>query len=432
MYRRILMNQQIRAFCDFLDQAKSFYHVAENAADMLLAQGFVRLDESQPWTLEAGGKYFIDRNSSSLVAFCVPEGVPTGYLMSACHSDRPAFMVKENGELTGRYTRLATERYGGMLVYPWLDRPLSIAGRVLVETDSGIESRLIDLDRDIAMIPSVAIHMNRTVNEGFKWDPAVDTMALLGSKDVAGKLPALLEQAAGGKILSQDLYLYVREKARVWGLEEEYVSAPGLDDLHCVWGCLQGFLRGQGSSAVTVLAIFDSEEVGCNSPQGADGTLLSGTLARISRSLGLDHDCMLSGSFMVSADNAHAIHPNHPELCDPGHPVEMNAGIVVKFSATQNYTSDGLSAAVFRKICDKAGVPTQTFYNRADLKGGATLGHFSLNHVSVPSVDIGLAQLAMHSSYETAGVNDTLYLEQAMTAYYGTTLRPNGKGYVME
>ena len=330
------MNQRISAFCDFLNQAKSFYHVAKNIADRLLEDGFVRLDESRPWELKAGGKYFIDRNSSSVVAFRIPEGVPTGYLMSACHSDRPGFMVKENGELIGRYTRIATERYGGMLVYPWLDRPLSIAGRVLVETQQGIESRLIDLDRDIAMIPSLAIHMNRTINDGFKWDLAVDTMALLGSSAVAGKLPQLLEEAAGGKILSHDLYLYVREKARIWGLDEEYISAPGLDDLHCVWGCLQGFRNAKKSHAITVLSVFDSEEVGCNSPQGADGTLLSGALARISRSLGLDHDCMLHNSFMVSADNAHAIHPNHPELCDPGHPVEMNAGIVVKFSATLN------------------------------------------------------------------------------------------------
>ena len=426
------MNQRISAFCDFLNQAKSFYHVAKNIADRLLEDGFVQLDESRPWELKAGGKYFIDRNSSSVVAFRIPEGVPTGYLMSACHSDRPGFMVKENGELIGRYTRIATERYGGMLVYPWLDRPLSIAGRVMVETQQGIESRLIDLDRDIAMIPSLAIHMNRTINDGFKWDLAVDTMALLGSSAVAGKLPQLLEEAAGGKILSHDLYLYVREKARIWGLDEEYISAPGLDDLHCVWGCLQGFRNAKKSHAITVLSVFDSEEVGCNSPQGADGTLLSGALARISRSLGLDHDCMLHNSFMVSADNAHAIHPNHPELCDPGHPVEMNAGIVVKFSATQNYTSDGLSAAVFRKICAGAGVPTQTFYNRADLKGGATLGHFSLNHVSVPSVDIGLAQLAMHSSYETAGVTDTLYLEDAMTAYYGTTLENHNKSYIIK
>lgn len=426
------MNQRIGAFCAFLDKARSFYHVTANIADLLQAEGYVRLDESKPLEVKSGGKYYIDRNGSSIVAFRIPADTPEGFVMSACHNDRPAFMVRENGELLSAYTRLSTERYGGMIMYSWMDRPLSIAGRVLVETENGVERRLIDLDRDIAMMPSLAIHMNRNVNDGVQWNPAVNTVALLGSDGAAGKLPQLLEQAAGGRILGHDLYLYVREKARVWGIDEEYVSAPGLDDLECVWGCVRGFLQSKPSRSIAVLSVFDSEEVGSNSPQGADGTLLSGVLARISRSLGLDHDCMLSNSFMVSADNAHAIHPNHPELSDAAHPVLMNKGVVVKFSASQNYTSDGLSAAVFRSICEGAGVPTQTFYNRADLKGGATLGHFSLNHVSVPSVDIGMPQLAMHSAYETAGVKDVLYLEDAMTAYYGTTLIATENGYHME
>lgn len=425
------MSELINNFREFLDHSRSFYHVAANVAKLLAEQGYVRLEENQPWQLCAGGKYYVDRNGSSILAFRIPQGMPRGYLMSACHCDRPAFMVKENGELTGSYTRLATERYGGMMLYSWMDRPLSVAGRVLVETDEGIAARLVDIDRDIAMFPSVAIHQNRTVNEGYAWNPAVDTIAVLGSAKVSGKLSGLLEDAAGGKILSQDLYLYVREKARVWGIDNEYISAPALDDLQCLWGCLQGFLKGSGSGNITVLSIFDSEEVGSNSPQGADGTLLSGVLARISRSLGLDHDCMLADSFMVSADNSHAVHPNQPQLSDSTNPVSMNGGVVVKFAATQNYTSDGLSAAVFRKICAEAEVPVQTFYNRADAKGGATLGHFSLNHVSVPSVDIGLAQLAMHSAYETAGVADIAYLEKAMTVYYSKTLTANGQGYTI-
>ncbi len=425
------MSELLNNFLDFLDHSRSFYHVTANVAKLLAEQGYVRLEENQPWQLCAGGKYFVDRNGSSILAFRIPQGTPRGYLMSSCHCDRPAFMVKENGELSGSYTRLATERYGGMMLYSWMDRPLSVAGRVLVETDEGIAARLVDIDRDIAMFPSVAIHQNRTINEGYAWNPAVDTIALLGSASVSGKLSKLLEDAAGGKILSQDLYLYVREKARVWGIDNEYISSPALDDLQCLWGCLQGFLKGSGSQNISVLCIFDSEEVGSNSAQGADGTLLSGVLARISRSLGLDHDCMLADSFMVSADNAHAVHPNQPQLSDSANPVSLNGGVVVKFAATQNYTSDGLSAAVFRKICAEAKIPVQTFYNRADAKGGATLGHFSLNHVSVPSVDIGLAQLAMHSAYETAGVEDIAYMEQAMTAYYSKTLTANGQGYTI-
>lgn len=426
------MNERTGAFCAFLDQAHSQYHVIAAVSRRLEAAGYVRLDEGTPWTLSAGGKYYIDRNQSSIVAFRVPDATPKGYLMSASHSDHPAFKMKENGEMTGVYTRIATEKYGGLIVSPWLDRPLSIAGRVMVETPTGVESRLVDIDRDLALIPNVAIHMNREVNEKCGWNLAVDTIPLLGGKDAAGKLEALLEQAAGGKILGRDLYFYIRQKATVWGVDEEYISSAALDDLDCVWGCTEGFLKAKPGESIPVLCIFDSEEEGSNSPQGADSTLLAFTLARISRTLKLDHDCMLSNSFMVSADNVHAQHPNHPEYSDSTNTVYMNGGVVVKFNAKQNYTTDGLSAAVFRKVCMEAGVPTQTYYNRADMKGGATLGYISLNHVSVPSADIGLAQLAMHSCYETAGVHDTMHLENAMTAYYGTTLEVNHGTYTLK
>ena len=260
----------------------------------------------------------------------------------------------------------------------------------------------------------------------------MDTLPLLGGKDSCGKLQALLEEAAGGKILGQDLYLYVRQKASVWGLDEEFISAPALDDLHCVWGCAQGFLNAKDSGSIPVLCVFDSEEVGSSSPQGADSTLLSGILERVSRCLGFDHHRMLANSSIVSADNVHAIHPNHPEYADPTNAPVVNGGVVIKFNAAKNYTTDGLSAAIFRKVCAKAGVPTQTYYNRADAKGGATLGYISLNHVSIPSADIGLAQLAMHSSYETAGVQDSIYLEQAMTAYYETSLEASGGTYTLK
>jgi len=416
------MNPQTQALCDFLNSSRSLYHVSAILTQWLEDAGFTFLDEADAWDLKPGGSYYIRRGKSSVIAFRIPDQQPGGYLLSASHCDHPCFKVKENFELTGTYTRLAVEKYGGMIIHPWLDRPLSIAGRVLVDTPDGIETRLIDLDRDIALIPNVAIHLDRKVNEGKNWNLAVDTIPLLGGPGAAGKLQVLLEEAAGGSILGQDLYLYLREEARVWGLEEEYISSAALDDLHCVFGCARGFLNAAPGRSVQVLCVFDGEEVGSNSPQGADGDLLSGTLERISRCMGYDHNRMLAGSFMVSADNAHAIHPNHPELADPTNTPTINGGVVIKFNANQRYTTDGLAAAVFRKICQNAQVPVQVYYNRADMKGGATLGFISLNHVSIPSVDIGLSQLAMHSCYETAGVQDAIYLEQAMTAYYNTNL----------
>ena len=323
------------------------------------------------------------------------------------------------------------ERYGGQILHTWLDRPLSIAGRVTVETEEGVESRLVDIDRDLLLIPSVAIHMNRQVNDGYQWNPAVDMLPLLGGKDAAGKLLAELEQQAGGRILGHDLYLYIRQRSSIWGMEQEFISSAALDDLECVWGCTRGFLKTAPSEMVPVLCVFDSEEVGSGSVQGAGSTLLTDVLERICHGLGWNLKRMLAQSFMVSADNAHALHPNHPELADPTNAPVLGGGVVIKRSASLSYCTDGVSEAVFRKICEKAGVNTQSYRNRADIPGGSTLGRISLAHVSVPTVDIGLAQLAMHSCYETAAVSDAADLVRAMTAYYGTTLEASENGYIL-
>ena len=416
------MDQRIADLQHFLDASHSVYHAVHYLSQQLEAAGYRKISEQDPWDLVPGGKYYLIRGGSALVAFRLPEGQPTGFMMSASHSDRPGFRVKENFELSGAYTRMAVERYGGMILSTWLDRPLSLAGRVTMETDDGLETKLVDLDRDLLLIPNVAIHMNRQVNDGYKWNPAVDLLPLMGGKDCQGKLEAQLETAAGGKILGHDLYLYLREQARVWGFEEQYISSQGLDDLECAWCCTQGFLKAQASRAISLLCVFDSEEVGSCSVQGAGSTLLSDVLSRICRSCRLDLQQMLAQSFLVSADNAHALHPNHPEFADPSNAPLLGQGIALKHNANLSYCTDGVSAAIFRKICQQADVPLQTYYNRADLPGGSTLGRISLAQVSVPTVDIGLPQLAMHSSYETAATADALSLEKAMTAFYSTAL----------
>ena len=416
------MDKRTKALMAFLDASHSVYHAAAYLANTLENAGYTQLSEGQKWELTPGGKYYLVRGGTAVLAFRIPQEKPVGFMMTASHADRPTFKVKENGELIGTYTRLATEKYGGMLMSTWLDRPLSVAGRVLVETQEGVKTCLVDIDRDLLMIPNVAIHMNRSANDGYKWNPAVDTLPLLGGKGTAGKLQKLLEKAAGGKILGHDLYLYVRQKATVWGVDKEYISSAALDDLQCAWGCTQGFLNAKESRSIPVLCVFDSEEVGSASVQGAASRLLEGTLSRICEAIGADESILLSNSFMVSADNAHAIHPNHPEYADGANAPVPGGGIVLKFNASQRYCTDGVSAAVLRKICGKANVPVQTYCNRADVPGGSTLGNISLSQVSVPTADIGLAQLAMHSSYETASVKDSLYLEEAMEAFYGCTL----------
>ena len=423
------MNERINALRSFLDASHSMYHAQDYLVQTLKSEGYTRLLEQDAWNLVPGGKYYISRGGTAVIAFRVPNTAPKGFMMTASHSDHPGFKVKENFELAGTYTRMAVERYSGTLISTWLDRPLSIAGRVTVETEEGIETKLVDIDKDLLLIPNVAIHMNREVNDGYKWNPAVDTLPLVGSKEAAGKLQALLEQEAGGKILGHDLFLYPRQKSTVWGVADEFISSTVLDDLECAWGCTQGFLRAEESASVPVLCVFDSEEVGSGSVQGAASMLLPDILRRICEVCGWNLDQMLAQSFMISADNAHAIHPNHPELADPTNAPVMGKGIVLKHNANLMYCTDGMSGAIFRKVCARAEVPIQTYHNRADILGGSTLGRISLGKVSVLTADIGLPQLAMHSSYETAAVADVAYLEDAMTAYYGMCLEATETGF---
>ena len=410
----------------FLNESPSRYHAVANLAKILDEEGYTRLCEGKTWQLAPGGKYYVVRNGSSLMAFRIPKADFTGFMMSASHSDFPAFMMKENAELLGpeNYIRLNAEKYGGLLISPWLDRPLTVAGRVLVQTAGQIESRLAYVDRDLLMIPNVAIHMNRAANDGYKYDLKVDTIPLLGQGEEKGSFRALMAQTVGCKsedILGWDLYLCLRQKSIVWGMNNEFLSAQGLDDLQCAYGCFRGFIEAQDSDSVPVYALFDSEEIGSKTRQGADGTFLADLIDRICAAMGREKVSAVANSFMVSADNAHAVHPNHPEFADATHRPRMNGGIVIKRGP--HYTTDGASQAVFAALCAKVGVPVQYFFNRSDLSGGGTLGNISFSHLSVNTLDIGMPQLAMHSCFETTGVRDTEWLVQAMTAFYSSTYK---------
>lgn len=424
----MMVNETVKELMTFLDGAPSVYHAVEQLRRMFEDEGYTRLDEGGRWDLQVGGKYYLTRGGSAIVGFRIPCADPQGFLMTASHSDRPTFKIKENGELDGNYVRIATEKYGGMLMAPWFDRPLSVAGRVMVETEAGVQTKLVNIDRDLMMIPNVAIHMNRKANDGYAYNPTSDTIPVLGGKDAKGRLMALLEEQADGEILAHDLFLYNRDRAKVWGAQEEFFSAQAIDDLECAWSTVKGFLTAGESRSIPVVCVFDSEEVGSSSVQGAASTLLADTIARICRARDLEPERMLSQSFLISADNAHGIHPNHPELADAANAPVVNGGVVLKFNANLRYTTDGVSAAVFRRVCRLADVPVQTYYNRADIPGGSTLGNISLGQVSVPTADIGLAQLAMHSCYETAGVQDVEHLLKAMQVYYGSTLTVTAEG----
>lgn len=410
----------------FLDESPTCYHAAANAKAALTAAGAVELRESEQWKLEKGTLYVVERGDSALVAFRVPEGPFHGFLMAAAHSDSPTFKVRETAEAAsaGNTLRLSVEPYGGGVWRGWLDRPLSVAGRVVIRQEDRLVSRLVNIDRDLLVIPGVAIHMDRSVNKGAELNPAVDLLPLLGCGKEPGAFRKLIAEAAGVReehLLSTELFLYPRTKAVQTGLNGEFIVSPRLDDLQCVFGCLEGFLAAKPDGSLPVLAVFNNEEVGSNTRQGADSTFLTDVLERIAHGCGLDSEAWkaaVANSFMVSADNAHAIHPAHPEYADKGEFPVLGGGIVIKYNANQRYTTDAVSGAVFQAICQEAGVPVQRYSNRADLPGGSTLGNISTAHLSVPTVDIGLPQLAMHSVCETAGAADTDLLVKAMAAYF--------------
>ncbi len=418
----------------FIEKSPSSFHVVESICRELT--GYTLLSEGEPWSLQPGGRYYVKRSASALMAFRIPEEPWRGFLLAASHSDSPTFSLKENAQLAGpeNYLRLNVEGYGGMLCASWLDRPLSVAGRVLVRRGGAVEARLVNVDRDLLLIPSVAIHMNREANKGYAYDLKTDLTPLYGLEGASSLCGILAERAGAAEedLLSADLSLYVRERGRVWGAAEEFVSAPKIDDLQCVFGTLQGFLAAKERASVPVYCVFDNEEVGSGSKQGAEGTFLRDVLSRICAAFGKELPAAAANSFLVSADNAHAVHPNHPEYADATHRPRLNGGVVIKRSASQRYTTDGLSSAVFAELCRRAGVPVQHFANRSDLPGGSTLGNLALRQVSLNAVDIGLAQLAMHSAYETAGVKDTAYLVRAMEAFYGAKLTVEGDRVVLE
>lgn len=410
---------------EFIRKSPCCFQAAETLRERLLSEGFRELSEKERWNLKPGN-YFVLRNHSALIAFSIPEKAGKGFHIAASHSDSPSFKIKENPEMLveGHYVTLNVEKYGGMLCAPWFDRPLSVAGRVFVQGEEGPEERLVDLDRDALLIPNVAIHMNRKANEGYAYNPQVDMIPLFGLEEAKGGFMKLVAEAAGVKpedILSHDLFLYNRTPGTIWGSREEFVSAPRLDDLQCAFATMEGFLTGSRQEHISLCCVLDNEEVGSDTRQGAGSTFLYDTLQRIAGALGMDYEdylVALAQSFMVSADNAHAVHPNHKELTDPTNRPYIGGGIVVKFNAQQKYCTDGYSAAFFRELCRRAGVPCQSFANRSDMAGGSTLGNISNTKVAVSSVDIGLSQLAMHSPYETAGTKDTEALVKAMEVFF--------------
>ena len=421
---------------EFLQESVTPFHAAATAESWLRAAGFTRLEEADYWNLEPGKGYYTTRNGSSVIAWRVPQHAIGGWRIVASHSDSPTWKIKTDIVENDGCRRLSVEGYGGMIMSTWLDRPLTVGGRVIVKTEDGIESRLVCIDRDLLVIPSLAIHFQRDINKGHTFNPQVDMQPLWGPAG-SRTLTDLVAEELGvdtADILDSDLQLVTRQAPTQIGPDGEFFMAPRIDDLECAATTLLGFLDAAAetdSACAPVWAMLDNEEVGSSSRMGAQSSYLRDVLDRIVDAIPHSGQAMhraMANSFMLSADNAHATHPNFPQKSDPCAPVRLGGGVVLKYNASQKYTTNAVSGAIFRAICEKADVPVQVFTNRADEAGGSTLGNLQSHTLPIPMADIGLAQLAMHSAVETASVADAEAMTKAVAAFYRVHLRALGDG----
>ncbi len=418
----------------FIHNSPSNYHVVSNISETLVNNNFKELKLTDKWIIEKGQKYYITKNGSAIFAFITgKEDLPSnGIKIISAHSDSPGFKIKPNPEILveKKLLKLNTEVYGGPILMSWLDRPLSMAGRVSIKSSNPLfpEHKYVNFKKPLLIIPNIAIHLNRTVNDGVALNRQKDMLPLMGIINETFEKENYLIKLLGKElnidpdnIIDFDLTLYEYEKGCIMGINDEFISSPKLDDLAMVHAGLKALIESSNQENTQMLCIFDNEEVGSQTKQGAGSPVLSNILKRINFALGYDEDDfyrMIYNSFMISADMAHSIHPNQTEKHDPVlHPI-INGGPVIKIHANQKYTTDGDSGAVFETICKKAEIPFQKFVNRSDMEGGSTLGNVSLSQIDLRSVDIGNPMLAMHSVRELAGVNDHTYAIKAFKTFY--------------
>lgn len=416
---------------DFLKNSLTAYHACENAKARLVENGFSPLKETEDWELSEGGKYFVERGGA-LVAFTVGGLDNFSYKIVASHVDSPALKLKENPvEKRGAYAVLNVETYGGGVWYSFFDRPLRIAGRVVKSENSRVYSETVT-SPFLLSIPSLAVHQNRGVNDGFAVNAQTDLSPLLS---LNGGEADWLERIAGdGKTMGYDLYLVNADSPYFFGAEDEFLASPRIDNLTSVCASLDALLSKADSDGICVAAFLNHEEIGSRTTQGADGDFLENALRRIAYALRFDDNeyyKALASSFLLSADNAHAVHPNHPEKADPTNKTVLGGGVAIKAHANGAYITDALAAATVRTIFDKAGVKHQNFFNRSDMRSGSTLGVAALTRMGVAGADIGLAQLAMHSACECFAKEDYAELVNGLTAFYSSDLLADGNGFLV-
>ena len=409
---------------DFIYNSPTQFNAVEVSAEMLEKNGFEKLNPKENWKLEVGKKYYTTKNSSALVAFKVnsDEVEKEGFRIIGSHTDSPGFRIKPNAEMEacGAYLKLNTEGYGGMILSTWLDRPLAMAGRVFLRGENPFKpvEKIVNINKPVCIIPNLAIHMNRSINDGYKYNKQTDMLPLVGlineqlEKDnymvklLASELNVEIEE-----IIDFDIFLYEYEKGCFTGANEEFISTGRLDNLSMYYSSVEALLDSDSKSGISIAVGFDNEEVGSATKQGADSNMLLNILERICISLGKDRQQFfeaIENSFIISSDLAHAVHPNVNSMVDPTNRPVMGKGPVIKVHAGQAYTSDGYSISVYKEICRECGVEYQEFVNKSDQRGGSTIGPISSTHIDIPSVDVGAPILSMHSIREL-GCSEDFY-----------------------
>lgn len=422
----------ITALSDFLKTSYTAFHTVENAVKLLLDNGFLPLSETEDWQLCEGGKYFVTRKGSSIVAFTVPALDGFNYKIVASHSDSPALQLKENPVNAGAlYATLNTETYGGGIWYSFLDRPLKIAGRAIVKDGNRLIEKNVCAPFQVT-IPSLAIHQNRDVNDHFSINKQIDLQPLLSCAGNAPTQAEFMEKVVGEKAISYDLYLVNADTPYSFGLDDEFLATPRVDNLTSVYASLLAFTHSDCKDGICVFACLDNEEIGNKTAQGADGDFLESILRRIAYELRFDENeyyKALAGSFLLSVDNAHAVHPNHPETSDPTNKTTLGGGVVIKSHAGKAYLTDAISSAVAKTVFENAGVKYQHFFNRSDAKSGGTLGAAIACHTGICGADIGIPQLAMHSACECFAKADFIQAVNGLTAFYNAKLTKLDDGF---
>lgn len=419
---------------DFLYDSPSACHGVKETQKILDKNGFIEIKEADKWELQAKGKYYVIKNDSALIAFEVGTGdiEKTGFRLIGAHTDVPGFRIKPNPQMIseGKYVKLNTEVYGGPILHTWFDRPLSIAGKVSLKGASPLkpEVRLVNINKPLLIIPSLAIHMNREVNEGFKINRQVDTLPLLGlindkleKEDYLMNILAEELQVNKEDILNFELGLYEYEKGMLIGMNEELISSGRFDDLWMVYAGIRALVDSRENEATKVMICIDNEEIGSLTAEGADSTLLNNILERITLGLGKGREGYyrtLANSIMISADLAHAVHPNLGDKHDPTNRPVLEGGPVLKIAASGSYSTDSFNGAVFAGVCEAAGVPFQKFVNRSDVRGGTTIGPVTAANLTIPVIDMGAPVLGMHSIRELASVKDNYYTVKAFTEFF--------------